>query len=75
MAEPVLQYLVRAVVPVKVVAEKHELVTSQTITSGDVTSKWSANGIVCSQDMGDRVASCTPLAKQSRKEIGVLTNA
>ena len=46
MAEPIPQYIIRAVVPIKIVAKKHELVTGQAIASGNVVGKWSTDGIV-----------------------------
>ena len=49
MAKPILQdRVICAVIPVEIVAEEHELVSSLAIPSGDVVGEGLADDVVCS---------------------------
>ena len=48
MVKPILQDVVCAVIPVKIVAKEHELVSSLAIPSGDVVGEGLADDVVCS---------------------------
>ena len=75
MTEPSLQYIVWTVVPIEIVPEKHELAASGVVPPGDVIGKRPTDSVVCSQRMRNRMYVRAPLAKHSRKKIGVLATA